>query len=156
MKVVGIDPSPRSVSIAFLEALPAGVACQFHETWDIAPGDRLGSYVTIRKRLVEKLQLWAPQNVCVTAFEPITIKLGRPKTTWFKTAEVRGVVAEAARSLGKGVELRPRNTVKRCMDKGKVADLLVDDAFWATALTSQIPKTYRQAALLALSRIRQG
>lgn len=156
MKVVGLDPSPKSVNVVFLEKTADGVICQFHEAWDIPKGDRLAGYVKLRKRIVEKLTGWDPKSVCITAFEPIALKKGRPKASWFKTAEMRGVVAEAARSLGDGVELRQRATVKKRMDKRKVADLLVDEEFWATALTAAIPKKYREAALLALSRIRQG
>ena len=156
MKVVGIDPSPRSVNIAFLEKTPDGVVCHFHDAWDIAAGDRLGAYVTVRKRLIENLQVWQPDSVCITAFEPMSLLKGKPGATWFKTAEVRGVIAEAARSLKKNVELRMRNTVKKSMDQGAVKDLLGNDAFWATALTASIPKKYREPALLALSRIQQG
>lgn len=154
VKVVGIVPSPSAVFLAVLESTSAGLVCLFQDEWNLSEPDRLGDYVALRKRLVERLVQMHPDVVCITAFEPFSLMKGKPQASWFKTAEVRGFLAEAARSVVPATELRSKMTIKTSMGKS-VEDCRKDDALWAR-LASDLPKKYRDAALLALSRIDEG
>ena len=153
MKVVGIVPSPSAVLIAYLESTAGPTSCHFHDEWNLSGSDRLNDYVALRTRLVERLQQWRPDTVCITAFEPFALTKGRAQASWFKTAEVRGVVAEAARSVVSHTELRSKKTIKTSMHGKSVDECVKDDALWIARLAFTIPKKYREGALLALSRI---
>jgi hypothetical protein len=154
MKVVGIVPSPSSVIVTRLDSDQDGIVCAFHDEWKMTASDRLSDYVTLRARLVEKLQQWQPDAVCITALEPFALKMGKAQASWFKTAEIRGVVAEAARSVMQGTYLRPKVAVGKGMGGRRVDECIADDALWQGALNKEIPKKYRESALLALSWIR--
>lgn len=155
MKVVGIVPSPSAILIAFLDSTGTAIVCPFCDEWSLSAADRLDDYVALRARLVEKLEQWKPDTVCITAFEPFALTKGRAQASWFKTAEVRGVVAEAARSIVAATELRSKRTIKTSMEGKNVDACVKDDTLWQR-LTGSLPKKYRESALLALSRIDEG
>ena len=156
MKVVGIVPSPSAIFVAFLDSTKTTIACPFHDEWNLSSADRPNDYVALRARLVEKLEQWRPDAVCITAFEPFALTKGRAQASWFKTAEVRGVVVEAARSVVPDTEVRSKRTIKTSMGGQSVETCVKDDAFWQRRLATSLPKKYRESALLALSRIDQG
>src|SRR5712671_5843239 len=100
MKVVGILPSTSLVQVVLVEGDKVTFTVPFREEWKLADDRRLDDYVEIRKRLVERMKQWKPDMACVVQLEGFALKKARPTMSWFKTAELRGVVAEATTSEG--------------------------------------------------------
>jgi hypothetical protein len=70
-----------------------------------------------------------------------------------QTAELRGVLAEAARAAGATVEFPFRATVNANIGQRDSDAYVKDDTQWAH-LGTDFLKKYRVAAVLALSRVR--
>jgi len=164
MKVIGLIPQTSSVLIAALESDRSSVALRYRDEWRLAGTDRPRWYGELRDRLIERIRSVGPDWVCVSPLEPMALRAGRARVSWFQTAEVRGVLAEAACAAGIRVEFRTQGAVTRSMspappkgsgEKRKSAAAFVsDDEFWSSTIGDDFPKKYREAALLAISRMR--
>lgn len=131
----------------------------FKDEWKMSGPKREAWYAELRKRLIEHLQSIQPQMVAIAAVEPMALRRG-VSLSWFDTAEIRGVLAEAAHSAGIAVEIRSSAAITRALNpprkKGSPpskpsSDFLEDDAFWTETIEGQLPKKYRKAALLAFT-----
>jgi hypothetical protein len=156
MKVVGLLPSPSLVQVALVEGDPTTFTVPFRDEWKLADEGRLDDYVEIRKRLVEHMSHWNPDAVCIVPLEGFALSKGRPTMPWFKTAELRGVLAEAARSAGVATEFRNEATVSASLGLKTAAEYRRDDVFWDRNVGTGFLKKYRDVVLVAVSRIRQG
>jgi hypothetical protein len=161
MIVLVLAPQPKAVTILAADGDRSSIIIPFTDEWKMSGTDRPRWYGELRARLIERARSLAPQVLCIQQLEPMALKRGRPRISWFHTAEVRGVVAEAAHEVRTQVEFVTQGDVTRAMsptparESGKkrrpAADFMKDDSFWATVLRSELPKKYREAALLALS-----
>jgi hypothetical protein len=113
MKVVGIIPRGAGVQIAFVVGTADGFEVRHHDEWVVRQEEgRLDDYVQIRTRLIEHLRAWQPDYVCIAPLEPAALKFDpehperRPTMAMFRTAELRGVVAEASTAFGAVTEFR--------------------------------------------------
>jgi len=152
MKVVGIVPSPSSVSIVLIDNGSGKPEAKYKDEWDVGE-DRLAGYGMIRSRLIEKLSQWMPDAVVITAFEPFSLRAGRANSSWFQTAEVRGMLSEAARSVVPDTEQVQKAAITRTIGKSKAEKYRTDDGFWNAQFGPGFPKKYRDAALLVFTRI---
>gem|GEM_PF-5755283 len=93
------------------------------------------------------------------------MSLRHVQLSWFGTAEIRGVLTEAAHAAGVAAELRSKADITRALNpprkKGDPkqrpgADFEEDEAFWSSVFSGTLQKKYRQAALLAYSRAVQS
>lgn len=164
MKVLSIDPSSKGLKLALVDGDAKAFKVPFKTTWPVDDEDRLASLVEIRKRLLETLAALAPDVVCVIPLEPMALRggkrgspdaVGRARMSWFHTAELRGVIAEGARSTIKAVEFRAKAAVTRGMG-GRGASFIDDEAFWEKELGPDFPKKYREVVLVGVSKLRQG
>jgi len=155
MKVVALLPSTNLVQVVLVEGDAAHFTVPFREEWKLADESRLDDYVEIRKRLVERLNQWKPDAACIVPLEAFALSKSRPTIAWFKTAELRGVLAEAARSAGVKTEYRSEANVTAALGS-KAAGYRADDAFWDKNVGADFLKKYRDVVLVAVSRIRQA
>jgi Holliday junction resolvasome RuvABC endonuclease subunit len=151
MRVVGLRPSTNVVQVVLVDGDKASFTVPFREEWKLADDERLNDYVEIRKRLVERMRRWKPDAACIEQLEGLALTM-RPSMSWFKTAELRGVLAEATASEGIATEFRTDKNVTASIGT-KAAECRADNAFWDKNLGSDFLKKYRQAVLVALSRI---
>ena len=156
MKVVGLLPSTNLVQVVLVDGDSASFTVPFREEWKLADESRLDDYVEIRKRVVERMNQWEPDIVCIVQLEGLALSKARPTMSWFKTAELRGVLAEASRSAGVETEFRTEAIVTASLGSKKAAEYRADDLFWNTNVGADFLKKYRQVVLVAFSRIRQG
>jgi hypothetical protein len=156
MKVVGLLPSTSVVQVVLVDGDKTSFTVPFREEWKLADDKRLDDYVEIRKRLVERMKQWKPDVACVVQLEGFALKKARPTMAWFKTAELRGVLAEASRSEGIATEFRSEANVTASLGAKKAADYRADDAFWDKNVGADFLKKYREVVLVAVSRIWQG
>ncbi|HUQ02644.1 MAG TPA: hypothetical protein VM261_09125, partial [Kofleriaceae bacterium] len=119
MKVIACVASPRGVRFVMMsgdggDAKP--VVLQ-HGTIEFGASDpRVDGLVQLRSRVKTLIENTAPDEVLVKPFEPQSLspKLRRNITAaWFDTAEVRGIVAEAARATSTTTSFRLGATVSR-------------------------------------------
>lgn len=158
MRVVVLDPSTASLTVIVVqddESQPGKYELIFREEWKLDVGDRPKSLVTLRKRLLERLrEEWKPDAVCIKPLEPMALKSGA-QFSWFHTAEIRGVAAEAAASVCDATEFRYASTVSKTIGARKKQDYADDTAFWNDTFGTGVPKKYQAAVLIGVSRIRQ-
>jgi hypothetical protein len=155
MRVVGLLPSTNLVQVVLVDGDKTSFTVPFREEWKLADDRRLDDYVEIRKRLVERMRQWKPDVACIVQLEGLALKKARPTMSWFKTAELRGVLAEATASEGIATEFRTEANVTTSLGM-KAADCRADNGFWDKNLGSDFLKKYREVVLVALSRIRQA
>jgi hypothetical protein len=157
VKAVGIEAKGAALLIVGIEKDGDNVQVFFSDEWKASSdGDRAEKYVELRKRLVERLKGWNPDAVCVAPIEAKAISNGYPSVSWFKAAELRGVAAEAARSVCKDTTFRGKAQVSKRVGSRKRDAYLKDDNFWQELLGKKLAKKYRSTALLALSKLRES
>jgi len=156
MRVAALDPFSKGVYFVLVEGDAASFAVPFHEEWGMAEADdaRLQDLAEIRKRVVEHLVRMKPDAVCVTPFEPFALTKGKPSMAAFRTAELRGVLAEAACASGCPTEFRANRDVNAGIGQRKAGQYSKDDAFWAH-LGKRFLKKFRDTAIVALSKVRE-
>lgn len=85
--------------------------------------------------------------------------------SWFETAELRGVLAEATHSAGFSLKIRSKGDITRSLNPPRrkggpparpANEFEKDDAFWAQIAADDLEKKYRHAALLAFSYCREN
>jgi hypothetical protein len=116
---------------------------------------RLGDYGQMRLRIMEHLRAWEPDVVAIADLEPYALKMRRASLAMFRTAELRGVLAEASHSSGVETLLRTQKAIGEDLGTRSAGQYHADDAFWDTHVGSDFLKKYRDAVLLALSCIRR-
>ncbi len=152
MKVVGIEPAPGYVRIVLVEGDATSFSVPNHEEWTLASAERCDDYVEIRQRLVERINKWSPEAVCIEPLEPMALRRGI-KGASVQTAELRGVLAEAARAAGAKVEFPLKAAVNARIGARDADAYVKDDTEWAH-LGTEFKKKFRTAAVVALSRVR--
>lgn len=155
MRVAGITLSTKVMQIVLVDGDDVNFTVPFREEWVLSDDGqaRLDDYVEIRKRLTERLSAWAPAAVCIEPLEPMALRGRNARVSMFKTAELRGVVAEASRALDLQTEFRSKSAKNEVGSVRNAEQYRKDDSFWKH-LGNEFLKKYRDAALLALSRIR--
>ncbi|MGO8994558.1 MAG: hypothetical protein ACLQVI_14670 [Polyangiaceae bacterium] len=151
MRVAGLLPSTNLVQVVLVDGNRTAFTVPFREEWKLADDRRLDDYVEIRKRLVERMKQWKPDVACIVQLEGFALKKARPTMSWFKTAELRGVLAEAITSAGIATEFRTEGSVTASLG-AKAADYRANNAFWDTNLGADFLKKYRDVVLVAFSR----
>jgi hypothetical protein len=141
------------------------IVLDYTDEWKLADDDRLSWYAELRSRLVERIARTKPDCVVILSLEPAALIGGsNVRMSWFETAEVRGVLAEGARTACANVELRSNGGVTRALNPPRkkdapksrpAAEFLKDDSFWTSVSPASFAKKYREAALLALSSMRK-
>jgi hypothetical protein len=152
MRVVGVELVAAAVRVVLVEGDVSSFTVPDREELVLSSDDRPTDYVEVRKRLIERVRQWKPQVVCIEPLEPGAMRRGVRGAT-IQAAELRGVVAEAARSAGVPVEFHYRASVNANIGVRDADAYVKDDTEWSH-LGPGFLKKFRTAALLALSRIR--
>lgn len=161
MQALGIVPSTSSVIVVAVDGDLGGITVPYKDEWKMSGPKREAWYAELRKRLIEKVQCNQPDVVVITSVEPMALRQG-VSMSWFETAEVRGVLAEAAHAAGVAVDIRGLAAVTRALNPPKTkgsppsrpaSEFIDDDAFWTKIVNEQLPKKYRKAALFAVSSL---
>lgn len=147
MKVVAFFPKHGELQVVLVDGTRDAFKIDFYEGWSVGDEDRIADYVSIRKRVAERVQSWAPDAVCIAPQEPAALR-GGARLAMFATAELRGVVAEASRSVCSMTLYRTAAKVSKSIGDRKTAEYIDDEAFWRG---HDLPKKFRGAALIALS-----
>lgn len=159
MRVVGVDPSRESVIIVVVDYAASKITVSYKDEWKMSGTNRSQWYAEVRTRFMERLRDVKPACVSIAPVESQGLRHAR--FSWFETAELRGVVAEASHSAGVVSEMRSKSDITRSLHPPKkkgdpklrpASEFEKDDAFWLSILTSALEKKYRPAALLAYSR----
>ncbi|MFC1654180.1 hypothetical protein ACFL2F_00095 [Myxococcota bacterium] len=156
MRVLAISVKAATLQLVRAEGEDKKFTIPYKDEWSISGSNRLEDYVEVRKRLRERIETSMPDVICIAQLEAMALSMGRPTMAWFLAAELRGIVAEAACSTGVATEYRRKGAVSKSMGKRKAKEYAGDNDFWVSALGSKFPKKYRDTALLAVSRIREG
>lgn len=128
----------------------------------IAAGDapRPTGLTTIRTRVHGLVATQAPDLVVVKPLEPEALKPANKRNvnaSWFQTAEVRGVVLEAACAAEAPTVLRDGAAVSRTIGERKGKEYVADDAFWSNEVNGALSnKKFRAVVLMAISALREG
>jgi hypothetical protein len=154
MKVVGLNPSTTLVQVVLVEGDADNFSVPYREEWNLTSAERFEDYAQIRTRITERLTNWRADAVVVADLEPFALKRGKAQMSWFKTAELRGVLAEASHAAGTATEYRTQKSVGEDLGDRTAKEYQSDDTFWNKHLGDGFLKKYRQVVLLALSRIR--
>jgi hypothetical protein len=162
MKVIACVASPRGVRYVLMsgdrgDAKP--VVLQ-HDTIQFGASEpRVDGLVQLRSRVKTLIENTSPDEVLVKPFEPQSLqpRLRRNITAaWFETAEVRGVVAEAARATATATSFRAGATVSRTVGARKKDEYVADDSYWEEEVDGALPKGFREVAIIAISRLRSA
>lgn len=159
MRVVGVVPSTTAVTIVAVDSDGAQLTVGFKVEWKMAGASRAAWYAEVRTRFTEYMRSSPPACVSIAPVESMNLRYAQ--ASWFETAELRGVIAEAAHSAGIAVEMRSKADITRALNPPRqkggpravpAADFEKDEAFWERVVAADLEKKYRQAALLAFSR----
>ncbi len=159
MKVLAVQPSSRGVAIAVASGDAGAVTITYTAKFEFAEHEeRPAGLAQIRTRLQTLIGDQKPDCVVIDPLEQHAINAQRKfiSMSWFLTAEVRGVAAEAAHAAGVPTGFRDGATVTRTIGTRKGADYVKDDDFWTNEVTGKVLKGRRGVALLAISRVREG
>jgi hypothetical protein len=164
MRGIGAIPSTSAVLLVAVEGDGESITVPYKDEWKLSGDDRSRWYAEVRARLIERIRTSKADFVCIEDLEPMALKNGKPTLAWFRTAELRGVLAEASHTATVPVELRTSGAVTRAMSPASprgsgikrrpAAEFLKDEAFWLKLLGDGFPKKYREGALLVLSKMR--
>lgn len=152
MKVVAIELSTNVVRVVLVDGDASSFDVPFREEWLLSSANRCDDYVQIRKRLADRVKRWTPDVVCVEPVEPIALR--KASGGMMQTAELRGIVAEAAASEGASVEFPYKATIKTHLGGRDAATFAKDEAEWQH-LGADFLKKYRAAATIAVSHLRK-
>jgi hypothetical protein len=150
MKVVAIELSTTTVRIVLVEGDKTTFDVPYREEWSLASPKRCDDYVEIRKRAVDRIQKWKPDVVCIKPLEPMALR--RASGGMIQTAELRGVLTEAAAAAGFVVEFPYKASVNGHFGGG-AKGFARSDVEWVH-LGADFLKKFRPAATLAVSRLR--
>lgn len=158
MKVVALDPHPSEVLAVVVEGRGEDCAITYYVCIEAGKGARAEGLAAIRMRVCDLVKTQAPDEVVYKPLENEALKPASKRNiqmSWFQTAEVRGVAAEAAHSAGFPVAARDAASVTRSLGGRAGRDYVADDAFWRDQVDGNLSnKKFRVAALMALSVLR--
>ena len=124
---------------------PPSVQGQF--TWSLQSGDRVEALAVMYDRVMN----WVAEEH-ITSVVIKASAAGRSMTVkHLESAELRGVVAVAAKNGGATVRLVQKAIVSRTFGERNADDYVADTSFWNTAVTGDVLKTRREAAFLLLA-----
>ena len=127
------------------ETTPPSVQGQF--TWSLQSGDRVDALAVMYDRVMNFV---AEEHITDVAIKASAA--GRTVTVkHLVSAELRGVVAVAAKNGGATVRLVQKAVVSRTFGERNADEYVADDSFWNTAVSGGLLKTRREAAFLLLA-----
>jgi hypothetical protein len=166
MRGIGLVAHTSSVEVVVVEATGEAVTVPYRDEWKVGEDERPRWYAELRTRLTERLRTPLADFACIEDLEPMALKKGTPVKSWFKTAEVRGVLAETVFSMGVEVEYWSSGDVTRALSpappKGSgikrpsAASFVANDSFWDELVKDPLPKKYREATLMVYARLKAG
>lgn len=152
-KVLGIAPSPNVILVVLVSNKGDSYVVSMKDAWNLDNyPDRGEAYKNIRTRFCDMISTHQPDRICVKSLERSAIR--NAGVSWFSTAEIRGVLQEAAASCGVTYESRGRAEVGKIFGGKKVTTCLTDDTFW-NDLHVDVPKKFREPCLLAIASLRE-
>lgn len=123
------------------------ITIELDDTWDLPAGDREDALIEIFRHCRDFLEASAVESVIIKASEIG----GSTKLVHLESAEVRGVVAAAARSIVPTKFIK-QSVVSKTYGKRKVDEYLKDDDFWSDKVAGgKLRKTNRLAAMLLVA-----
>lgn len=151
MKVVGIELSTAVMRMVLVDGDKNAFAVPFRDEWELTSANRCDDYVQIRIRVVERIKRWEPDVVCIEPLESMALR--NANGAMIQTAELRGILAEAARSTGAVIEFPIKAVVNSHLGTHDAKGFARDDTQWSH-LGKDFLKKFRPAATIAVSRIR--
>lgn len=118
-------------------------------TWKLQRGDRVDAYCRMCERVGNYVSNEDIREVIVKASAVGPAGLG---LSHLQSAELRGVVCVAARMEGARVSLVQKSQISRTFGSKKVDEYTADDTYWEHAISGDITRSRREAALLILSQ----
>lgn len=118
-------------------------------TWLLQDGGRIDAYAAFFERVRDYV---SGHNIQQTVIKASAIGQTRPTLSHLLSAELRGVVAVAARIGGAQVSLVQKSLISKTFGERKADEYLKDDVFWEGQIEGDLAKTRREAALLILSQ----
>lgn len=160
MKIISVEPKPDHAFVAVVEGT-RGVnpTVPYYDKLVADDPDRATGLSTLRTRLHQLVVAQRPDLVLIKPLESQALQAKNRKyiqSSWFSTAEVRGVCLEAARAAGAAVETRDGAAVSRTIGDRAGREYVEDDTFWNTEVDTRLSnKSYRVAVLMAISALRE-
>lgn len=150
--MLGVVPSPSAILVVVVHRVEDMYAVTFKDEWKLENyACRGDAYRNTRTRLCDLIGDQSPERICLKALEPVAVR--NAANSWFLTAEIRGVIQEAAASCGVEVESRQRTAIGRMLGGKKVTECLGNDSFWRE-LRMDVPKKFREACILSVASLR--
>jgi hypothetical protein len=155
VKVIGIEPQPRGVRFVVLVRDRLQTTIPLRESYEFSESeDRSRGISQIRERLLAMLRNQQPDAIAIKQLEQEALRSQKRNVSmgWFHSAELRGMALEVSFSSNVRTHQWDLGTVTRTVGHGRKAAELADDAdFFRSTFLSEVPKGFRQAALIALS-----
>jgi hypothetical protein len=158
MTVLALEPHSDHVLVVMVQLDGADPTIRLYDTYDLGSAGRPAGLAAIRTRIHELVSSKRPELVVVKDSEALTPATKKyVAASWFRTAEVRGVVLEAAHTAGARTEARGAAAVSRTIGARRGKEYVADDRYWAEQVRGTLTnKKYRPAALMAISALKQS
>lgn len=148
VSVLGVTVTGNKVAGVCLDRHEAEAQLTDEFTWSLQAGDTPSAYAHMVERIRDYVREHSIRHVLIKAS---AVGQARPTLSHLRSAELRGVVAAAARLGGAHVEFITKALLSRTFGNRKVDDYLSDDDFWNANLACGPAKIRREAAFLALA-----
>jgi hypothetical protein len=159
VKVLGLEPHPDEVLVALVGGdASANPTIIYYDSFATGEGSRAAGLSAIRTRVHGLITAEKPELVFVKPLEPEAVKPANRRNinlSWFQTAEVRGVVLEAAHSVGAVTELRGAASVSQTIGSRSGKEYVADNDYWTSSVNGSLKnKRYRPVILMAISGLK--
>jgi hypothetical protein len=144
---LGLVVTGENITGVILDYSDSPPSVQGQVAWSLQSGDRVDALAVMYERMTNFVREEQIANVVIKASAAgasVTVK-------HLASAELRGVVAIAAKAGGANVRFVQKAVVSRTFGERNADEYIADDVFWSNAVSGDLLKGRREAALLILA-----
>ena len=150
--VAGISVSSRDAIIVVLNGDEEPYDLVADATIKLQSGDRFDAYPVFRGRISDFL---SNHKVDLCILKASTVSLRGTRLAHLEAAELRGIVVISVAMADISVKSMSKSHLSRSFGQRNVDEYVGDDTFWNSSVNGKIRKGSREAALLALSSLKE-